>query len=317
MTAIRIIKGLATYIPGFLRIRQENSRGSVSARYCYCVWLRHMVLAHRNGMSVPPRRVAELGPGDSLGVGLAALLSGADTYLALDVVRYAQNETNLVVFEELVRLFQKREPIPGDIEYPKVQPKLESYDFPHHILGEAQMAESLSPRRLDAIRKALSGHAEGGPVSISYHAPWHDLGVVRSGAVDMIFSQAVLEYVPDLEQTYRAMNRWLCEGGFASLAIDYQSHGTADTWDGHWTYSGLAWRLMRGKRPYGLNRQPHSAHARQLEKAGFEIVGELRSHLDAQTPPKRLARAFRDMPAEDRTTNGAVIQARKSKEYPS
>ena len=64
MNTMKIIKGLATYVPGLMRIRRENSRGSVCSRYCYCVWLRHLVLAHRNGLEVPPAAVAELGPGD-------------------------------------------------------------------------------------------------------------------------------------------------------------------------------------------------------------------------------------------------------------
>ena len=244
-------------------------------------------------------------------MGIAALLSGASAYYALDVVRYAHNETNLVVLEELARLFGNREPIPGDAEYPQVQPKLESYDFPEHIIGSKAMDKLLAPSRLEAIRQGLTGGREAGPIRICYRAPWHDMSVVEPGSVDMIFSQAVLEYVPDLERTYAAMNRWLREGGFVSLAIDYQSHGTAATWDGHWAYSDLAWRLMRGNRPYYLNRRPHSKHMRMLKDAGFVAVCELRSRRDSQTARQAFARPFRGMSEEDRTTNGAVIQARK------
>ena len=77
--------------------------------------------------------VAELGPGDSLGIGLAALLSSAQRYVALDVVRYAANTRNLQIFEELIALFRDRAPIPDEAEFPLVRPRLLSYTFPADI----------------------------------------------------------------------------------------------------------------------------------------------------------------------------------------
>ena len=68
-------------------------------------------MAHRTGFSIP-NSVAELGPGDSLGIGLAALLCGANNYYGLDAVPYCNDERNLKVFEELVGLFTQREHIP-------------------------------------------------------------------------------------------------------------------------------------------------------------------------------------------------------------
>ena len=52
--------------------------------------------------------------------------------------------------------------------------------------------------------------------------------MVKSGSVDMILSQAVMEHVEHLEQTYEAMRHWLKPGGLASHAIDFKSHGTAE-----------------------------------------------------------------------------------------
>ena len=54
----------------------------------------HLVMAHRSGLSTQPEVVAELGPGDSLGIGMAALLTGAEVYYAFDVVEYASNQRN-------------------------------------------------------------------------------------------------------------------------------------------------------------------------------------------------------------------------------
>jgi len=59
------------------------------ARYYYSVYLRHLVIAAANGLSPDFRVVAEIGPGESLGVGMAALLSGVRRYCAFDVVKHA------------------------------------------------------------------------------------------------------------------------------------------------------------------------------------------------------------------------------------
>jgi len=60
----------------------------------YSLWLRHVVTAYQNGAfhTGPPSVVVELGPGKSLGTGLAALLSGAEKFCAFDVVQYASNK---------------------------------------------------------------------------------------------------------------------------------------------------------------------------------------------------------------------------------
>ena len=82
-----VIRGAATYIPGLYKVvskwRKASAHGGETdnAAYCYEVWLKHLTLLWANGMRTIPDTVAELGPGDSLGTGLAALLSGANHYL--------------------------------------------------------------------------------------------------------------------------------------------------------------------------------------------------------------------------------------------
>ena len=45
-----ILRGLLTYIPAADRRFAKATRGTNSARYCYSVWLRHLVMAHENGL---------------------------------------------------------------------------------------------------------------------------------------------------------------------------------------------------------------------------------------------------------------------------
>jgi CRP-like cAMP-binding protein len=77
-------------------------------------------MARRNRLNTQPKVVAELGPGDSLG--LAALISGSERYYAFDIVRYASCGLNFTIFHDLVRLFQCRAAIPGEDEFLNLSP---------------------------------------------------------------------------------------------------------------------------------------------------------------------------------------------------
>lgn len=310
MNVRELIKGTATFVP-FLRDAvqaREGTGGTDSARYCYSVWLRHLVLARRAGLDADPNVIAELGPGDSLGLGLAGLLSGADRYFGLDVVRYAGFQRNLRVFEELIGLFRRRERIPGPDEFPNVRPALEDYAFPA-FLDPARLERALHPARLELLRRELEGTPPPDP-RIAYFAPWDGPDVVRRGSVDMVFSQAVLEHVEALPRTYRALAQWLKPDGFMSHTIDFKAHHTSRVWNGHWAYPRALWTLIKGKRVFLLNRQPRSEHLRLLEETGFEILGEELSRRDDGLPAHRLAAGFRDFSPEDATTAGTFILAR-------
>ena len=302
-----IATGSLTYVPGLNYWRPTGGTGS--ARYCYSVWLRHLVLAREAGLyAAVPQTVAELGPGDSIGIGLAALLSGAEKYYALDLVRYSDLKGNLNVFEELVGLFRDRERIPGDEEFPGMFPKLPSYDFPHQLLDAAAMEAALAGARLRQIRGSIESPESEGSI-IVYHAPWSDRGVIQDRSVDLIYSQAVLEHVDELEDVYHAMRQWLKSGGAMSHQIDFQSHGKADTWNGQWTYSDAAWKLVIGRRAYLLNRVPRSEHLRLLRECGFEIVREIVTRAPSVLRRSNLASRFSALSEEDLTSSGTFILA--------
>ncbi len=308
-----VLKGIATYIPGLCSLTSRGTGGTISSRYCYSVWLRHIVMAHKNGLSTELDAVAELGPGDSLGIGLAALISGANKYYALDVVKHANNKRNLEVFDELVDLFKKRESIPGEFEFPKVKPYLESYEFPNDILTDERLNKTLKQDRIESIRNALLNLGGGvrDNVQISYFVPWHDSKVIEEEAIDMIYSQAVLEHVDDLAHTYEVLYRWLKPGGFMSHQIGFVSHGITKKWNGYWAYPDFIWRLIKGKRPYLLNREPISTHINFLQKFGFEVVCKIKIKDTSGIQREQLATRFKNISDDDLTTIAAFIQAVK------
>lgn len=308
--------GLISYIPGAYRALAKGTRGTDTARYCYSVWLRHLVMARHSGMRQMPDTAAELGPGDSLGIGLAALISGVERYFALDVVRYANAERNLEIFADLVELFTAREDIPGEDEFPDTKPYLESYEFPADILDDGAMTEALGNERLKKIKNSIADN-DGKNCCIRYIVPWFDASNLREDSVDFVFSQAVLEHVDDLPGAYAALYTWLKPGGFMSHQIDLKSHGMAGGWNGHWGYSDFAWKLIRGARPYLINREPHSVHLRLMKKAGFDIVCDRRVQTPSSISRSRLAPRFQNLSDDDLATSGAFIQAIKPPVPPS
>lgn len=303
-----LIVGLATFVPGLRALHQRLTRapGADSARYCYSVWLRHLLLAAKAGLCHrAPRRIAELGPGESIGIGLAALISGAESYSGFDVIPLTSLERNLAVFDELVHLFRNRTPIPGPSEFPEIKPPIDDYSFPHTLLSSVDLGDV----RMEQIRRSISqpNYADS---MIRYAAPWWDRSIISPHSIDMIFSQAVLEHVDDLAHAYEAMRTWLVPEGFLSHQIDFRSHATSSVWDGHWKYGDLRWALIRGKRPYLINRAPISEHIAYLTTAGLRVTTEIRVSSPSTITRSKLAPRFRGLSDHDLTTTGAYILAR-------
>lgn len=272
-----VVGGLLSLIPSYWSIKKAG-KAAGNARYLYSVWLRHLSAAYENGMTTVPNVIAELGPGSSIGFGLAGLLSGASKYYALDVVDLASCHDNVRIFDDLVRLFKNREAIPGETEFPYVGPNLKSYDFPHYILSEAHLDSCLKHKRIQAIRHAISNwndRLKNSEILIKYFVPWYNINVMKKESVDFIFSQAVLEHIEDLENTYKAFYSWLKPGGYMSHQIDFSCHGIANHWNGHWEYSDIMFNIIKGKRKYFLNRAPHSFHLNLAEKYGLKIISDI------------------------------------------
>ena len=305
-----LIQGIITFVPFTKHFYAESTGGTDSARYCYSVYLRHLVMAKSYGLNPYPKVVAELGPGDSLGIGLAALISGSDKYFAFDIVKYANAVRNLEIFDKLVTLFKNRATIPEDDEFPNIKPSLEKYDFPANILDENRLQYALEKPRIEKIRDSIID-LQCNDCPIQYMVPWYDASVLEKESVDMIYSQAVLEHVDDLLNTYQAMRLWLKPNGYMSHQIDFKCHGTADEWNGHWAYSDFMWKLVKGKRPYLLNREPHSTHIAILKEENFSVVCDKRIESKSSLTKSSLAPRFRSISDDDLITSGAFIQAVK------
>ena len=301
-----ILKGALTRLPlmNAWRRRRGATGGSDSARYCYAVWMRHLVTLDEYGFRIKGAQIGELGPGDSIGIGLAALLCGAASYVGLDIVPFSAKSDLETIFDELVKMFWGKEPIPDHHEFPYVRPMLESYEFPNHLIDWNGF-----PDRVQGLRSKL-GNINCGQV-INYRAPWHSPADVAAGTLDLIFSQAVLEHVDSLPETYQAMSAWLRPGGYASHVIDFSAHYLSPHWNGHWAYSDWEWRLVRGRREFLLNREPINTHLLTMEKSSFEILLLERDYATSGIEIPMLSKRFRLLDTEDSRTRGARLILRK------
>lgn len=307
-----LVKGLLTFIPGMQRILpQKGIGGTCSAQYCYEVWLKHLTMLWESGMRSIPDTVAELGPRDSIGTGLAAMLSGASTYYALDVARYSNTDFNLKIFDQLVALFKARtgRPTKGWPDYDRY---LDENLFPSHILTEKVLKAALTDERIGLIRNALANpDAENGQVTIRQMVPWSSHDVIEKGSVDLILSQSVLEHVVELESTYRALYLWLKPDGMMSHQIDFTSHRLSKEWNGYRACSETLWKMIFGKRRFLINRQPCSVHVDLMKKNGFKIVCHLKRHRKDGIPRSRLSSHWANISDDDLTCSATFIQAQK------
>ena len=312
-----LIKGVASYIPGLVSFFSKGTGGTNSSRYCYSVWLRHLVMAYKNGLPTNPKVLAELGPGDSLGTGLAAMLCGTDKYFGFDVIKYANKRKNLEIFDELITMFRNRENIPDNVEFPNLRPYLDNYDFPHYILNEQRLDESLEQDRIESIRQALIhvGEQDDGGIAISYYVPWDDINVIKEGSVDMVFTQGVMQLIEKLPHAYEMLSRWLKPNGYMSHQMDFTAFRASDKWNGYWSYSNLLWRLIKGNRQNLVNREPHSSHIKLMEKYNFKIVCDNTIENMSGIDRSELAPQFKNLSDIDMYTSGAFIQAVKISQH--
>jgi SAM-dependent methyltransferase len=306
-SAVQVARGLQTCLPGARR-SWGSTGGTDSAPYCYEVFLKHLTLCGEAGMAAVPPSVAEIGPGDSIGIGLAMLLAGAERYAGLDVVPYSLAAHNGRVLEELIAFLRERRPNPS-WGWPNYDHLLDGEFFPSRILGRDGLRKSLEPARLDRIRAALEGRPSGF-IHVGYHCPWMSDSAIEPASVDWIYSQSVMEHVDDVEEAYAAMHRWLRPGGFVSHQIDLRSHELFPEWNGHWGVSRLTWRVMRGRRVYLINRLPYSAHARAIRRF-FEVRTELLHEEEDGLPARRLRAPFDHLDDRERRTSGYFVVAVK------
>jgi hypothetical protein len=289
------MKGAASF--AFTSLRSTAHRveklSSENAEFCYSIFLRHYSYAVSHFASPIPEIVAELGPGSSFGVGLCALICGAKIYYALDFIDHTEPTINLRVFDELVEMFRERRPVPRD---ETTFPEPETWKFPSDLVIS-------NDDRLAAIRDDLL-HQKSRFIRVA--VPWADVQIPNK-SIGWLWSHSVMEHVDDIEHAWKCCVTWLANGGVMTHNIDYRSHGLTKHWDGHRSINDLCWKIIRGRRPYLINRLPHSAQMALAKGYGLEIVSELVYALHPGISPSRFTSRFTPATLRDQETAMAFV----------
>lgn len=313
MRAKPILTGLVSCIPGaYLRFNQGPNPSTPAISYG--IGFKHLCLMQAKGAAFP-RNLAEVGPGNSIGAGVLALLLGSERYVGLDVVPFARLENTADAWiDGMVSLLRNRAALPNADGFPSLRPYLDGSGFPL-MVSESMLANALLPERIAAVRACLKGlranHAgKADGLCLEYRVPWEDHVADLRESMDAIFSHTVMQHVPDPANAYRLMASMLKPGGMTTHQINYGCHGMSDAWNGHWAYPGWLWKIALGRKPFLINRLPHGAHLKMLQDAGLALDMALTSVRSDGLAAEKLARAYRNL-GEDADIAGAVLIAHK------
>ena len=309
-----VLKGALTWVPGVQRAFYDTraAGGTGEVQYCYGVWMKHLALLWRAGMRQIPAMVAEMGPGKSLGCGLAALLSGAERYAALDAVRHASAATTLPLLEPMTALFSNRAPRPPK-GWPDYDDMLDERLFPAQILTDERLSRSLAAPRLAELSEAVRQLDEKKQHPRLRYGTWRDAAnVVVAGEADLVFSHVVLSLVEDHDAFYQCCARWLKPGGWMSHHIDFTTMGVTNEWNGHLQYGEAVWRIIAGQRPFFVNRERLSHYLALMQKYGFEVKSVERFVRQDGIQRSALAPRWREISEDDLTCASAFIVAQKA-----
>jgi hypothetical protein len=301
---VRIARGLVKAIIPIKKLHiPAETGGTTDSSYCYTTWLRHLIFLNKYQKQIPAV-VAELGPGDSIGTGIAALLCGCEKYIALDMFTYGSPANNVKIFDDLVILFSNKTALADDTVFPMLIPGLDNYDFPAHILTEEILARSMAAERLAAIRKELASPSPAN-IFVQYFVPWR-ANDIKTETVDFIFSQSVLQYT-NLDLVYKSTRHWLKPNGMMAHVIDFSSLGSAKAWNGHWAYSSVEWKLFGIGKKMLINRSPVSYHKNYLVKYNFNLLNAILYKKTDGLQKKQLAIPFRLLADDDLETHAAYM----------
>ena len=275
------------------------------SEFCYSIFLRHFSYISQFTNGNVPRVVAELGPGSSIGMGLAALIAGAELYYGLDMIDHTDVARNLLIFDDLVDLFRRRTRVPSGGLHDTTFPLPLNWQFPASI--EKNLDRLLDGERIRSLRNDL---ARQSGKSIRMAVPWTKADIVPHHSVDWLFSHSVMEHVDALEEVYRCCALWLQRGGMMTHLIDYDSHEITKHGNGHWAVSDLTWTLIRGRRPYLINRMPHSWQTSLIKNNNFSIENEVHCIRGGGLPKEEFTAAFRQMSDSDSKIGMAFVACR-------
>jgi len=307
-----ILGGLKSFLP--LPIDFTGTGGTTSWEYCLAVWLRHVRMCEQSGLIPNIGVFVEVGPGDSVGTGMCAVLSGFKQYIAVDVLDHVQWDVSAEHITALEKVFTDRTPLAANEALNRVLPPLIDRSIPEHWAWETSSGADAAGigQRAAAIRTSVANKGLAGV--LSFRSPWSRT-MVEADSVDWVFSHVALQDMaatvqePVLEEALATFHSWLRKGALMTHQIDLScSNGLP--WNHHWAWSKFEWKLIRGKRPYYVNGIPLSLYLELMGDLGFETqvthVLDVPGLKSAQVAP-----SHQGLPSRDYSAAAAFVIATK------
>ena len=212
----------------------------------------YLDLSNRHNFSV-----AEIGPGDSLTIGILMLLSGFGRYSAFDAYTYATIDSSFDY--ALASLEYLKSHTNSSFVYP--QRNLKAYD--------STVSKYLTPLKDISINPSLVKETKS---KLSYFSPYSFFQLSNS-RFHIIFSQACLEHISDINSFFEATYNSLLPGGIFLTQIDFKSHGRSLLWNGHYRYSEKQLLSINSKKAFRwINGLPPSYYLKLAQQVGFTVV---------------------------------------------
>jgi SAM-dependent methyltransferase len=251
-----------------------RGRPDGQAEVCFDVFKQHYEAA---GFStLRDRTVLELGPGDSLLTALYARSLGASRTWLIDLAPLASQDPALFAQAEQM-LTQFDLPVPGIGRTPSVSAALES-------LNATYLTEGLA-----------------------------SLKTIPDGAVDLIFSQAVLEHIrlADFAKIVKEMRRVLKPNGVASHEIDFRDH--LQNGLNNLRFPGRIWESeFMARSGFYTNRLRWPAMKELFQETGFSVKLRAVERWPNGLPTRQrsMAMPFRSVPPEELMVRVAHVELR-------
>jgi hypothetical protein len=278
--------------------------------YYYGVWLKHLSFLPPANVVVPAN-VLEFGPGNTFAMGVAAALSGTNSYVAVEKKNVVRSSVDRHFIEELTQLYRQRA-IPRNLPgWPNYEYEFSRSRLIKTIFSHQSQELTLSPTRIDLITESVSSNQNLQQPNCPnlVHLRPSQTSSITVGSFDLIISHSVLEHVKDIKRIYPLASEWLRDGGYFSAHIDLSSHGATPEKNGHWRYGNIHWTMKNLFNSGSINRIPRSKHLELLLSSPFTLTVEKSKYLSNKLPQKRIAKKYQSYVDADINCTSLFIQA--------
>ncbi len=250
-----------------------------------------LTVFHRHITALEPLRgnllgadLLEIGPGSNLGVGLLALLAGANSAICLDIEPMAQA---------------------ADALYPALVKTAATYPDTYLV----------APALLERARRDPDGLARHLLGRISYRAPVDIVkNTLPAASLDVICSHNCFEHFANPDRAIAQIARLLRPGGVTSHQIDLRDHRDFNRPLEFLAHSETIWRLTTSHLPNAVrHRWRASEYRAAFAKHELEVLYLEVSHQTTVTEAmrRRFARHFQAMDLDDLGILSLLLVARK------